>query len=157
MMKYRAVAEYFVKFANDCGDPLTHLKLQKLVYYAQAWHLALNEGTPLFDDYGEFEAWQHGPVNRALYREFADCKSSIINHDVDEQLITQNLDLEELEFLHDVADVYFRFGAYELELMTHQETPWQEARGDLAPDAPSKNLINPETMRVFYYNLSQPE
>jgi uncharacterized phage-associated protein len=48
-----AVADYFLWSARECGDLLTNLRLQKLVYYAQAWFLALYD-EPLFD--GEFEA-----------------------------------------------------------------------------------------------------
>ena len=44
-----------------------NLKLQKLVYYAQAWHLALRD-VPLFEE--DFEAWVHGPVIPALYQEY---------------------------------------------------------------------------------------
>ena len=62
------IADYFISKANaDAGDPITHLKLQKVIYYAQAWYLALND-EDLVDD--EFEAWVHGPVVRVLYDRF---------------------------------------------------------------------------------------
>jgi len=53
------IANYFIYVANETGSYLSNLKLQKLLYYAQAWHLALY-GISLFDE--EFEAWIHGPV-----------------------------------------------------------------------------------------------
>ena len=61
------VAKCFLVSAHEVGDYLTNLKLQKLVYYAQAWYLALTD-EPLFD--GEFEAWVHGPVNYHLYKKY---------------------------------------------------------------------------------------
>jgi uncharacterized phage-associated protein len=51
------------------GDGITHLKLQKLVYYAQAWSLALLD-RPLFDE--EVEAWAHGPVVETVFQRFKD-------------------------------------------------------------------------------------
>lgn len=46
---------------RDSGDSITPLKLQKLIYYAQAWSLALPERAyPLFDE--DMQAWAHGPV-----------------------------------------------------------------------------------------------
>ncbi|MFP5528706.1 Panacea domain-containing protein, partial [Peptococcus simiae] len=41
-------------------DSMTHKKIQKLCYYAQAWYCALYDGTPLFKE--EIQAWVHGPV-----------------------------------------------------------------------------------------------
>ena len=70
---HRDVAEYFLALANETGGTITNLKLQKLVYYAQAWHLA-NFDKPLFD--AKFEAWVHGPVIPGLYEEY---RVSVIN------------------------------------------------------------------------------
>ena len=49
----------------DANTELTVLKVQKLLYYCQAWHMAFYDGRRLFD--GPFEAWVHGPVNRTIY------------------------------------------------------------------------------------------
>ena len=52
------VAEYFLLLVDDdAGDVMTNLRLQKLVYYAQAWRLAILDEA-LFED--DFEAWVHG-------------------------------------------------------------------------------------------------
>ena len=66
---YNDVVDYFLGFANETGEWITNLKLQKLVYYAQAWHLAIYS-KPLFNT--DFEAWVHGNVIHDLYSE---CKS----------------------------------------------------------------------------------
>ncbi len=63
MAKYRAkeVADYSLGSVEpDSGDNLSNLKLQKLVAYAQGFHLAMKDGEPLFDE--PIEAWAHGPV-----------------------------------------------------------------------------------------------
>ena len=61
----QAVANSFIDIAGK--GVLDPMKLQKLVYYAHGWHLAI-EGGPLSQQ--EFEAWQFGPVIPDLYREF---------------------------------------------------------------------------------------
>ncbi len=52
------IADYVIYFYHEHGDCITNLKLQKLVYYIQAWYLALNKNTPLFNE--DFQAWVHG-------------------------------------------------------------------------------------------------
>lgn len=49
------------------GELLTNLKLQKLLYYQQGFHLA-NFGTPLFKE--DIEAWMYGPVVPCIYDHF---------------------------------------------------------------------------------------
>lgn len=64
-----AVANAFIERAEQGYIPnLTPMKLQKLLYFAQAWHLKGTGGVPLLDD--NFARWQHGPVIPALYHEF---------------------------------------------------------------------------------------
>jgi uncharacterized phage-associated protein len=62
------IAKYFlVQVEEELGDSISNLKLQKLVYYAQGFNLALFDGNPLFDE--EIQAWTHGPVVPALYHQ----------------------------------------------------------------------------------------
>ena len=73
-----AVADYFLlKIPCGTGDGITNLKLQKLVYYAQAWSLALRNGTPMFSE--PIEAWASGPVCRPLYRRFKKYRWQLID------------------------------------------------------------------------------
>jgi len=139
-----AVANSIVRFSAEYGDLITNLKLQKLLYYAQAWHLALHN-EPLFDDH--FEAWVHGPAQPSVYRAFKNFASKPI-------VIPEDAPFENAKeaWLHiaDVLQAYSGYSAYQLELMTHREQPWLEARGDLPPDAPCNEKINTNTMREFY-------
>lgn len=64
-----AVANAFVERAEQgCIPNLTPMKLQKLLYFAQAWHLKGTGGLPVLDD--NFARWQYGPVIPAIYHEF---------------------------------------------------------------------------------------
>jgi uncharacterized phage-associated protein len=154
MLACQNVADYFIWLANSTGSFISNLKLQKLVYYAQAWHLALN-GMPLFDE--DFEAWVHGPVIPTLYHEFKEFSWKPIFKEVDEQHLLDSLGDEAFGFLQEVAEEYFCCDAYELERMTHAEAPWLRARGSLPLDAPSNEVIHKEWMKEYYGARAQQE
>ncbi|MBW4690395.1 MAG: DUF4065 domain-containing protein [Lyngbya sp. HA4199-MV5] len=136
------IADYFIWLANETGSFISNLKLQKLVYYAQAWHIALyNE--PLFAE--DFQAWVHGPVIPSLYQKYKAFGWQPIWEDA-----TPKLPEDVVQFLDEVADEYFACDAYELEQMTHAEDPWGWARGNLPPDAPSNEIIKKEWMKEYY-------
>ena len=71
------IANEFLRLANAQGNSVTHMKLQKLVYLAHGWHLALCDGATLINE--QIEAWDHGPVIRALYAAFASYGRHIID------------------------------------------------------------------------------
>ena len=149
------VANYFRwRVDYEAGDNITALKLQKLCYYAQAWHLVFTGG-PLFE--GDFEAWEHGPVSRALWRKYSDNRWRPIEP-TDDLLAfepTDVFDSDELHTLNEVWEAYGYYSARYLEDLTHQEDPWREARGDLPPDAPSSALIPQGHMMLFYRRFTE--
>lgn len=142
------IADYFInKVDHSAGDAITHLKLQKMVYYAQAWYLAINH-RPLFD--AQFEAWRHGPVCRALYNKFSHLGWSPISDDAYAGLPSVDLDKDTIEFLDELWEEYGQYSAKKLEDLTHAEFPWIEARGDCAPEARCEEIISEQTMERFY-------
>ncbi len=137
------VAKYFISSFQKKNKEISNLKLQKLLYYAQAWHLALY-GKPLFLD--PIQAWVHGPVVPSVFRQYKDYAWRPITEEVKAET------LSDLTFhLKEVTRVYGEFDATTLERMTHQEGPWKEARGSLAPDEPSNRVITHESMKNFYH------
>jgi len=142
-----AVARYLLWLAE--GEPeterVTHLRLQKLLYYAQAWHL-MACGVPLFED--EIQAWQHGPVVAAAYPYFADYGDSPIAHH--EAADAAALSDREKQLVDSVWRYYRRFSAAGLRAMTHQERPFREARRGIEEDAPSQRRIELDTLRQFF-------
>ena len=144
---YKEIANFFVAFGNEAGETITNLRLQKLVYYAQAWHLA-NFETPLFQH--DFEAWVHGPVIKDLYHENKKYGFSPIESNVTLGDISKILPEDKFEFVKEVADIYLNFTAYELEKMTHQETPWIQARKGVSEDEICSNVISKESMLEYY-------
>ena len=128
-------------------EEMTNKKLQKLCFYAQAWHLALFK-EPLFKE--RFEAWVHGPVCRELYSVY---KNHGWNPIVEPESGVCIKDGEIGEFLKIVHNTYGGFDGDELEALTHSELPWQEARKGFEEWEPSNEYISEEIMEEFYSNI----
>lgn len=128
---------------------LSVLKHQKLLYYIQAWYLAFY-GKKIFE--GDFEAWVHGPVNKEIYDFYKDTK--YIFSELELQDIKDNSfkELPEEVKLHidTILDAYAKYSSSELERMTHEETPWIEARNGLNEYERGSVVINPKTMENYY-------
>ena len=137
------VADWFIRFAHEVGDPITNLRLQKLVYYAQAWYLALH-GRRLMP--ARFQAWVHGPVCPPLYHRFRGYAWNPITEAVQAPELPQEVEAH----LREIMEVYGGYSAWDLERLTHAEAPWQTARGDLPPDAASTAVISEDEMGRFY-------
>ena len=112
----------------------THKQLQKLCYYAQAWHCALLH-EPLFAE--EIQAWIHGAVCPALYAHYSIYGWTPIRKFRKEPF---NFSAETLSVLWAVYNTYAKFTGEQLEALTHSESPWREARGKLKPYEPPKRL-----------------
>jgi uncharacterized phage-associated protein len=146
-MTYRAaeVAETIIDLSRkQTISDLTNLKLQKLLYYCQAWHLALNDA-PLFSE--ETEAWIHGPAVPRVFGAFKEYRWSVI-----ERPVTPLEDAAVIRHVNEVLASYGKYGATQLERLTHSEEPWIQARRGLSPDEPSRNVIPKNHMKLFYRN-----
>lgn len=119
--------------------PYETMKLQKLVYFSQAWSMAWT-GRPLFNE--SFEAWPNGPVNTNVYREQT--------YSVIPGYTEGALDEATKAIIDSVLKHYGTLSSQQLVDMTHDHLPWQEARGKLAPNAASRVRLNQETIRRFY-------
>lgn len=121
-------------------------KLEKLVYYTQAWHLAW-DGRPLFEQ--EFEAWPDGPVSRDLHRENKYGRKHTLDPvlpDADSSALTSH----ERQIVDAVLDFYGGLSTQELIDLTHKDSPWVVARGNLPPKAPSSIKLSVAEMRRCY-------
>jgi uncharacterized phage-associated protein len=139
------------RLTSEGGGSLSHLKLQKLLYYIQSWNLAY-EGKPLFD--GTFQAWIHGPVNREVYNRFKATKymySSITLKDIDgEDCSFPNLSEDDQDFINGILEAYAPYSDVQLEKMTHDEFPWIEARDGYMPYHRCEVEISETTMATYY-------
>jgi len=136
------VAECILRAAHAQGHQIDHLKLQKLLYYAQAWHLALND-VPLFES--PIQAWVHGPVTPEVFHQFKSCGWNAIPAPAGECAAA-----ELQTFIHEVYRAYGHLSGFQLVRLTHSEAPWKHARGALQPHEPCNEVISPEAMAKFY-------
>lgn len=137
MAKAIDIANYFLSLQDEeVGDFISNLKLQKLLYYAQGFHLA-ETGRPLFDD--PIAAWQHGPVVADVYHTFKEFGGNALPMLGD----IRGIDPTTAQFLDEIYRVYGQFSAWKLSHMTHEEPPWKEARaGD--------KIISHKSLRDFF-------
>lgn len=125
-------------------------KLQKLVYYAYAWTLALlNErvdelNTRLFHD--RIEAWVHGPVIPSLYHHYKAYGWDDIPMIESEVNVSEDV----RDILEQVWNAYGQFSANELESISHSETPWINARRGVSACDPCNARISDEEIFNFY-------
>lgn len=140
-MAYKAlqIAQLLLtKAAEGHQELMSNLKLQKMLYYEQGFHLAAFD-TPLFDE--EIEAWMFGPVVPNVYEQFAKYDARGIEP-------SENVELkfseEEATLFNNVFDVYNQYSAVKLVEMTHSEPPWNSV-------SPGKgNIISQESMKAFF-------
>ncbi len=151
-----AVANYVLDLGDRDDKAISPMKLQKMLYFAHGWHLALTgvsgtPGQPLLDE--QVEAWQWGPVIPSIYHEFKrfgpnpikGARYSTIelkeSGGMDFCLRTPSLDecsgdvTTAKAVINRVWEVYRDYGAVQLSNMTHQiGTPWHdvwEAMGEM--------------------------
>jgi uncharacterized phage-associated protein len=151
MYSAKAIANFFLEKAKQCGQPLTQMKLQKLVYYAYGWYLALADSI-LIDE--RAEAWQYGPVFPTLYDEFKNFGARPITCEATD-LDFSTLDLtvpkvsptdgRTIEILSRVWRVYGELTAEQLSAMTHEPASpwtrtWAECQGVKGVDIPVDSI-----------------
>lgn len=125
------VARYILEKTGE----ITTMKLQKLVYYSQAWSLVWDEA-PLFNE--KITAWIDGPVVPELYQAHKGLfhvQASDISGD------STKLSSDQKETIDAVLGHYAKMTAAQLSRLTHEELPWIEARSGLEP---TDNSASPE-------------
>lgn len=142
------LSDYIVKHYG----PMSHLKLQKLLFYCDAYNLAYFDKELITD---RFEAWVHGPVSRKVYNSLKD-KSILYSdlayiddgEDVDGKI--NNLASSQVELLKSVLDTLSTWTGRELEVATHKERPWIEARKGYAEADLCCVEISKEITKQYY-------
>ena len=143
----RAAANYIIWSCHKHGDQITNLKLQKLLYFAQGWFLALY-GKALFPE--PLRAWMRGPVEYGVWKKFSEFRWEAITRKIARPKISELA----VRHLDEIMQVYGDYSAYTLERMTHDEGPWRRARGALDDRERSTREISIEDMREHFTRLA---
>ena len=137
------IARYVIKYCNEQYTDISHMKLQKLLYFIQAFFLVEIEkgyGYPAFSD--RIEAWESGPVVPAVYEEFKlygalpniphknsylipDPKShwSIKRVNYDDSMISEH----NKKGIIEIVDYFKDWATNDLVKLTHRQEPWENA------------------------------
>jgi uncharacterized phage-associated protein len=141
------IADWIVRFRLEVGAPVDPMSLQKLLYYAQAFHLA-RHGKPLFSN--GFEAWKYGPVLPRVWHQYKDSPTPLLPQEDD---ATTQLPSEIEDELRDTVGFFSRMTPFGLSDATHNEDPWIEARSGYDAHQPSSVPIPDNKIREYYAGL----
>ena len=156
-----SLVDFVIVYCKVNGLRITPLKLQKLLYYIQSWHIAKFEKNNLFDELPQ--AWVNGPVYRSVYDAYKSnfFKNEDIKFDSSDNLEDElklkidglNIDDEQIKVINSILKFYAAQSDGNLVLRTHTDRPWNQARKDLKPFERSTNQITVDNMYSFYSEM----
>lgn len=159
--KAKSIANAFITMANRDGYDITPMQLQKLMYYANGYFLAENDGQPLINEY--FEAWDYGPVVPTVFYEFREYKDKPIKrfaytYDRDQRktiVAPQPIGDQRSEAVLDwVWKSYRDYDGVELSRMTHKvDGPWDRARRRAANSFMRNERLEMQDLRDYFEAL----
>ena len=140
------LAKYIIHRANNIDVPITHLKLQKILYYvAGAFAGALNERAFL----DSIEAWEYGPVVRNVYIEY--CSWGALPLVYKEEEVVLDYDDEQKALVDFVINQKIRMSGRELVNATRSEPPWKK----YADCITTKPEISYQDLRNYFVNSNE--
>lgn len=163
MRDIQLVAQYVGLSLLSKGLSVSPLKLQKILYYVQAWYMVFfGRKHTLFSEIPQ--AWVNGPVYPSVYRKYRCCVPGMCDHlqatdfcgeenpSVALKRISNLLNFtdEEQELIESIIMLYGAKTQNELILYTHAEKPWAEKREGLSPFQRSEKELSLDTMYEYY-------
>ena len=142
------VAKYIL---TSIGGSISTMKLQKLVYYSQAWHLVIYNKNPLFQE--EIQAWDNGPVCRELF-DLHKGKFDISFKDIpDSKLSGKLLTLKQKKVVDMIISSYGRRNGSWLSALSHEEDPWKRTYIPPKKGHKCEKEISHDSMYNYYFGL----
>ncbi len=154
----KAVANYFINLSKSTRVKISHLKLQKLVFFSHCWYLALKDDPLVEDEYAE--AWEYGPVFPTIYHHFKHlgplpienfAVDKTIDKNFNEQITMPVLPEDNYVFkvLNRIWEVYGDKSGGVLSELSHAEgSPWSETRR-ITKNKRNANISN-EVIKEIY-------
>ena len=121
--KVKDIAAYIVNYSIETNNYVSNLKLQKLLYYVQAY-FAVQKNTPCFNE--EIRHWRHGPVVREAYSEY----KVYFNDDITDIKTCGFIEDSDKDLINEVVDSYCGYNAWDMVRKTHEEKPWVNTNSD---------------------------
>jgi uncharacterized phage-associated protein len=152
MYSAATIANYFIDRADSDGKTIDQMKIQKLVYYAHGWYLAMTS-EPLIDE--QVEAWRFGPVVPSLYRALKHCGNQPVKQAI--QPAEPNvLPFDVQSFLDRIWNLYSHLTGIQLSNLTHQNgSPWSRTAKKFGYRIPDSHPLDNNLLRSYFDNLKQ--
>lgn len=153
LQKPLAVANFVIEIAKEKGDPVTNLKLQKILFFLQGYCLSKHDA-PLID--GSFSKWRYGPVEEDVYREFkyygpAPIEGKSVFFDKGKiEFRSEEVRLSD-KFKKEFKDVISNLlnnDAWELVNLTHEHTSWKDYQDQIVKQT-AIDYTNEEIVSCF--------
>lgn len=162
------IARYTILRLIQNGDTICPLKLQKVLYYMQAWHMVyFDRENTLFDDVPE--AWVNGPVYRSVYetykaipmyeqiqpKSFGFNSPKELRDEAERIYKLLSLTKDQNDFIESIYRHYGTMSHDRLVYLTHSQAPWNNARKGLDAFEYSNQLIKLEDMFQYYSEMQK--
>lgn len=141
MYSAKVIAMYIVDRCHHIGQPISHLKLQKILYFIQAYFLK-DTGGPCFAD--EIRAWDYGPVVPSVHGIYKVYGNANIPNTGNRDVLA-DISAEDKLLLDIVVDSAAQYSASSLAELTQRQAPWKAAYGK------SDNIIYPEAIKQYFH------
>lgn len=159
MIDINKVMQITILYCQINGYTINPLKLQKLLYFIQAWHIALFEKNTLWEELPE--AWVNGPVYRSIYNIFKKkfyrnenfqykANGEKLQQELKEVVEQSRLSSTQRDFIFDVLNIYAPMSDEKLVLSTHQALPWNKARNGYSPIDRCTNHSSVDDIYEYY-------
>jgi uncharacterized phage-associated protein len=155
MLDVRAIANFVLDYADECGVGVTNMALNKIVYFVHCDYL-IKQREPLVG--AKIEAWQHGPVFREIYHEFKRWDDTFIKsrankvdpHTGDVIKAGITFGLEEKNYIKSIVERYIRFSAAHLRAISHRDGgPWHRVWGHDGRSNPGMKITDDLIMACY--------
>ena len=141
------IANYFIDKGIQENKPIDQMKVQKLVYFAHGWYLAI-ANKPLLNEV--IEAWRFGPVIPSLYQVLKHSGNQPIAQPIGKDFIALD-DGELTSYLERIWNLYSPFTGIQLSNMTHEEaTPWSCLSKEFNNQIPGNTALGDELIRNYF-------
>lgn len=132
---------------------VTPLALQKILYFIQGIYMAMFQN-PLYEE--DCMAWVHGPVYEDVYDLFKDFKYNPIE---DERFAIfrdrfEELSQQEKMVIDLVINTFGKYSGKVLEDITHEETPWKNARVGYDTSESCREIISKNAIRDYFLDVA---
>lgn len=146
-----SLANFFIRKGIEDGKPVDQMKVQKLVYFAHGWYLAIADKALLNEP---IEAWRFGPVIPSLYHSLKYSGNQAITETIHVQKDTElDTDVELQAYLTSIWNLYLSFTGIQLSNMTHEEeTPWAKIATEFNNQIPADKDIDNEVIKQYFLN-----